>query len=73
LGNLWAVQKGNKIMNVKDMIKQFLIDNEYDGLSAESGECGCALHDLFPCGDVHSDCCAAYNKGSAEEICMRKA
>jgi hypothetical protein len=60
-------------MNVTEIVKQFLIDNKYDGLVDESGECGCVLDDLIPCGEVSCHCCAAYNKGDGEEIRMKKA
>jgi len=40
--------------NVKNIIKEYLIKNNYDGLCF-SGECGCRLDDLMPC---ETDCTA---------------
>jgi len=54
-------------MNCKDMVKQYLIDNNYDGLFYP-GECACGLDDMFPCGEYMMDCEPGYkipcpNKG----------
>ena len=35
-------------MTVKEIIKEYLIKNNYDGLYYP-GECACKLSDLFPC------------------------
>lgn len=34
-------------MTVKEIIRAYLIDNDYDGLWTD--DCGCFLDDLFPC------------------------
>lgn len=34
-------------MTVKEIVKRFLIDNDYDGLWTD--DCGCFINDLFPC------------------------
>lgn len=44
-------------MNVKKIVKAWLIENGYDGLYG--GECECSLDDLMPCFD---DCEAGYKK-----------
>lgn len=51
---------GIRSMNptTKEIIKQWLIDNGYDGLYCE--DCGCFLDDLFPCGDIGCNCKAGY-------------
>ena len=36
-------------MNIREIIKQYLEQNGYDGLCDESGECGCYVEDLFIC------------------------
>lgn len=43
-----------------EIIKQYLIDNDYDGLANETIECGCELSDLQPCGSDFSQCKPAY-------------
>lgn len=48
-------------MNVKDIIKQWLMDHDYDGLWNEE-ECGCSLDDLMPCNDVCIHCEPAYKR-----------
>lgn len=39
---------------LRDMIRSWLIDNDYDGLAWRHGEdtCGCRVGDLMPCGDL---------------------
>ncbi len=42
-------------MNCKDIVKQYLINNGYDGLAGE--ECGCTVDDtigFMPCLDSES-------------------
>jgi hypothetical protein len=46
-------------MNCKDIIKEYLIKNGYDGLYNEN-ECGCFLKDLMPCGEAFSSCIPGY-------------
>lgn len=36
-------------MNIRNIVKNWLIDNDYDGLSNLDLECGCTLDDLMPC------------------------
>ena len=43
-------------MDVLDIVKNWLTDNNYDGLYSEGGECACELLDLQPCGENFSDC-----------------
>lgn len=47
-------------MDVREIIKKYLVDNEYDGLVNEDGECGCQVGDLFPCGDPSPFCEAGH-------------
>ena len=37
------------MMDVKAIVKQWLIDNKYDGLWSDMGDCACPVDDLFPC------------------------
>jgi len=42
-------------MNVRQIVKQFLLANGYDGLYND--DCGCALDDLIPCGSESLSTC----------------
>lgn len=42
-------------MDVKAIVKRYLIEKKYDGLFYE-GVCGCTIDDLEPCGDMQSRC-----------------
>ena len=54
-------------MTVKEIVKKYLEDNGYSGLYEESGECGCELLDLAPCGDMMERCHAGYKVKCTEE------
>ena len=41
-------------MNMKEILKDWLTTNGYDGLY--SGECGCEMDELVPCGNDPSLC-----------------
>ena len=41
-------------MNCAEIVKQYLIQNGYDGLCEEEEECGCKLDNLFPCSNDSS-------------------
>ena len=45
-------------MTVKEIIKGWLIKNNYNGLYNE--ECGCFLYDLIPCCENCADCIAGH-------------
>ena len=45
-------------MTVKEIVKQYLEQNGYDGLAGEG--CGCLENDLFLCGADGSDCVAGH-------------
>ena len=44
----------------RDMIKEWLDDNEYDGLYCPDGECACLADNLMPCGETIGSCVAGY-------------
>ena len=45
---------------VLTMVRDRLIDDGYDGLYNENGECGCDLNSLMPCECISDDCRAGY-------------
>jgi len=47
---------------IKEVIKQYLIENKYDGLCSSDYECACAVEDLFPCMEVRTDCFVGYKR-----------
>ena len=44
------------LLTVKEIIRQFLITNHYDGLCSIDCECACRIDDLFSCGACVGDC-----------------
>ena len=53
------------MIEVKEMVKRYLMQNGFDGLYWDNGEdekCGCGVKDLFPCGEIYKDCIAAKKK-----------
>ena len=47
-------------MTVKQIIKAYLEDHKFDGLTSRSTDCGCSKDDLFPCEDNFEKCEPAY-------------
>ncbi len=45
---------------VIEIIKQYLVENEYDGLYNEDIDCACELSDLAPCGQTMAECTSGY-------------
>ncbi|WP_292992517.1 hypothetical protein [Nitrosomonas sp.] len=45
---------------VIEILKQHLVDNEFDGLVNGYAECGCDVSDLVPCDSNFSECKPAY-------------
>lgn len=52
-------------MNVNEIVKKFLVENNYTGLAGD--ECGCGLNDLVSCGEINGNCEAGY-----KQICTDK-
>jgi hypothetical protein len=44
---------------IQEMVAAYLTGHGFDGLYSDS-ECACLVSDLFPCGEVFSDCIAGY-------------
>lgn len=53
-------------MTVREICKQRLEADGYDGLCNPDLECGCLLPDLMPCGECGRDCQPGY-KGPVNE------
>ncbi len=47
-------------MNILNLIQAKLIEDGFDGLYNENGECACKHDDLEPCGHIESECYAGY-------------
>lgn len=52
---------------VIEIIKQHLIENEFDGLYNEDYECACEVIDLAPCGELQRDCKSGYKHPGDDE------
>jgi len=46
-------------VTVEDIIRDWLIAHQCDGLCHSELECGCRLDDFMPCGEPGMDCEAA--------------
>lgn len=56
-----------KVLDLKEIVKEYLVSRKYDGLYHESGECACLLEDLMHCGEYDmQQCKPGYKSGSAE-------
>lgn len=53
-------------MNVKEIIKKYLMENGYNGLCCE--DCGCFINDLIPCDDVCDHCVPGYEDITPEGL-----
>jgi len=49
------------IIDVKELMKNYLAENGYDGLYHDC-DCGCSIDDLAPCGHLCLDCTPGYRK-----------
>ena len=53
-------------IDVKEIVRLYLVANNYDGLCDEDG-CGCHLSDLYPCsGEGMDRCVPGHSKPSDE-------
>lgn len=48
------------MLTVRDIVKDRLIKDGYDGLYSENGECACEVDDLFPMCEQNLDCTAGH-------------
>lgn len=49
--------------SVKEMVREFLDANGYDGLCNPDAECGCPKDDLFLCGEGQAGSCVCAYEG----------
>jgi hypothetical protein len=47
-------------MTCLDIVKEYLVDNGFDGLWNEAGECGCTVKGLDPGPCMQAECRAGY-------------
>jgi len=47
-------------MDVVQIVSKYLIDNGFDGLVDDMGECGCEITDLMPCCSPCGGCAPGY-------------
>jgi hypothetical protein len=57
----------------REIIENYLVNNNCDGLVSEDYECGCMIGNLFPCESIPEDCLPAINvnKGLDKPFCMQ--
>jgi hypothetical protein len=53
---------------VAGIVADWLREHGYEGLYWQSGDCGCELADLMPCGEPNPSCKAGY-RGPCDEHC----
>lgn len=60
-------------IDIPEIIRRWLEENGYDGLSCSDGDdvCGCGIDNLFPCGalweGINEECRAAYKHTKEKE------
>ena len=54
-------------MDVKQIVREYLEKNGYDGLYSENGRCGCDFEDFMPCGFQDTFCVAAHKEKPAPD------
>lgn len=56
-----------KLKNCRDIIKEYLIKNKYDGICNPELECGCGLNDFIPCDCLDFNECYPAYKGICKD------
>jgi len=54
------MSENSNINTVKDIIKDYLIRNKYDGLACTKMDCGCSVDELEICDYSMKECAPAY-------------
>ena len=60
--------KGDMV-NVRQIVKDYLIKNKFDGIWNAEIPCGCEINDLMPCEDWGIDICEPGYKIPCPESC----
>jgi len=55
-------------MTIKEIVKEYLEKNGYDGLYNANGQCACRRNDLFPCQEGFEECSPGY-RGACNGSC----
>lgn len=53
-------------MKLREILKEYLEKNEYEGLVNIDLDCGCTIEDFMPCDAPYINCEAGYKKSSTE-------
>ncbi len=65
----WGWFRMGKQVTVKEMVRKYLKENDFDGLFHEEFGCACILECLMhECGDMFGECVAGYAKDKGKEI-----
>lgn len=57
-----------KDITIKEIVRQWLEANGYDGLCESEVECGCPLDDFMPCDEPHLKGCVAAHREEANVV-----
>lgn len=44
------------VPTIQQIIKDYLVAHDFDGLFCEDIDCACVVDDLMPCGNPYPDC-----------------
>ena len=53
-------------MTAVEIIKDYLVKNNFGGLWNPEGACGCKLSDLMPCDNMDAECKPGYGRNCTE-------
>ena len=64
----YAQNKGGMMpLNIKDIVKKYLLEYGYDGLCNTDIDCGCQLSDLIPCDYFSAENCRCGFLGKSKD------
>lgn len=49
-------------MNLREIVKQYLMVHQFDGLLNQENECGCDLEDFMRCDELSPFCIPGYKR-----------
>lgn len=53
-------------MDLHEIVKEWLVENGYDGLCHSDSECGCSVDDFMPCSEPNQFCEAGHQEKAPE-------